>query len=107
MIAHKKGHNPLLDGGEPSPPSHIKAVFATNEDREFYGPMAGEQQGQLRSVLCGCGSGRGGVHAVDIAHQEWKQLGRVSWSYPHALSFFIQHIVPPRHLLPSPHVQPT
>lgn len=41
MIAHKKGHNPLLEGSEPSPPSHIKAVFATNEDREFYGPMAG------------------------------------------------------------------
>ncbi len=40
MIAHKKGYNPLL--GEPSPPSHIKAVFGTTEDREFYGPMAGE-----------------------------------------------------------------
>ena len=50
MIAHKKGHNPLLEGGEPSPPSHIKAVFATNEDREFYGPMAGAPQGFKRWV---------------------------------------------------------
>ncbi|KAL4451964.1 hypothetical protein ABPG75_007626 [Micractinium tetrahymenae] len=40
MLAHKKGFNPLLDSGEPSPPSHIKAVFGTTEDREFYGPMA-------------------------------------------------------------------
>lgn len=41
MLAHKKGYNPLLDSGEPSPPSHIKAVFGTTEDKEFYGPMAG------------------------------------------------------------------
>ncbi len=41
MLAHKKGYNPLLDSGEPSPPSHIKAVFGTSQDKEFYGPMAG------------------------------------------------------------------
>lgn len=53
MIAHKKGHNPLLDGGELSPPSHIKAVFATTEDREFYGPMAGGWKGtRWRPVEC-------------------------------------------------------
>ena len=49
MIAHKKGFNPLLhsaEGGpQPSPPSHIKAVFGTTEDKEFYGPMAGGLDG--------------------------------------------------------------
>ena len=42
MLARKAGgRDPLEDGGEPSPPSHIKAVFGAPEDRDFYGPMAG------------------------------------------------------------------
>jgi hypothetical protein len=49
MIAHKKGFNPLLHsaegGAQPSPPSHIKAVFGTTQDKEFYGPMAGGRGG--------------------------------------------------------------
>jgi hypothetical protein len=71
MLAHKKGYNPLLDGGEPSPPSHIKAVFGTREDKEFYGPMAG--------VMGACVGGEGSALASVCLRPScvswWKRTG--------------------------------
>jgi hypothetical protein len=64
MIAHKKGHNPFLEGGEPSPPSHIKAVFGTTADREFYGPMAGARAARERAVCIARGWHARRGHAV-------------------------------------------